>query len=192
MRNPTKPRRDVQRPSRRRGAAGTRGCGAGGFSLVELVIVVVIIGIIAAIAIPRMSRGSAGAADNALAENLAIIRKAIDVFQAEHNGVYPTPGPSCSVADLLTKYSNSTGDAVSDQKDTSGGVYVYGPYLRSIPPATVGDHKGQNGIAYSGTALQTPAASGDTAWLYNGADGTVAPYTGSTTTDSGGRPYSSY
>src|SRR3954451_10321012 len=119
MRNPTKPRRDVQRPSRRRGAAGTRGCGAGGLSLGELVIVVVIIGIIAAIAIPRMSRGSAGAADNALAQNLAILRNAIDMFQTEHNGVYPTPNGSVTVEDLLTKYSNSNGDAVALSKDTT-------------------------------------------------------------------------
>src|SRR3954453_18375713 len=100
------------------------------FSLVEQVIVVVIIGIIAAIAIPRMSRGSAGAADNALAENLATPPKAIDVYQAEHNGAYPTPGPSCTVEDLLTKYSDADGTAVSSQKDTTNGVYVYGPYLR--------------------------------------------------------------
>src|SRR4051794_30990853 len=125
MRNPTEPGPD-QRP-RRRGAVGPRagrvgvvggGIAARGFSLVELVIVVVIIGIIAAIAIPRMSRGTAGAADNALAENLAILRKAIDVFQAEHNGAYPTPGPSCTVEDLLTKYSDADGTAVSRQKDT--------------------------------------------------------------------------
>ena len=47
-----------------------------GFTLIELLVVVAIIGIIAAIAIPRMSRGSAGAADNALAQNLAILRNA--------------------------------------------------------------------------------------------------------------------
>jgi prepilin-type N-terminal cleavage/methylation domain-containing protein len=182
-----------QRPYRRgspRGAA--RGVGLGGFSLVELVIVVVIIGIIAAIAIPRMSRGSAGAADNALAENLAILRKAIDVFQAEHDGVYPAPGPSCTVADLLTKYSDAAGAAVSDQKDTANGVYIYGPYLRTVPPVTVGDNRGKNGIAYSGASLQAASPSSDTGWLYNGADGTIAPYTGAATTDSAGRPYSSY
>jgi len=162
-----------------------------GFSLIELVIVVVIIGIIAAIAIPRMSRGSAGAADNALAQNLAILRNAIDMFQTEHNGVYPTPNGSVTVEDLLTKYSNSNGDAVALSKDTTNG-YVYGPYLRSVPPITVGDHKGKSGIAYSGTSQATPAASSDTAWLFNGADGNIAPYTGSILKDSAGRPYSSY
>src|SRR5262245_11019580 len=71
----------------RRGTAASKARRA--FSLIELVIVVVIIGIIAAIAIPRMSRGSAGAADSALAQNLAILRNAIDMFQTEHGGVFP-------------------------------------------------------------------------------------------------------
>jgi prepilin-type N-terminal cleavage/methylation domain-containing protein len=161
------------------------------FSLIELVIVVVIIGIIAAIAIPRMSRGSAGAADNALAQNLAILRNAVDMFQTEHNGAYPTPNGTVTVEDLLTKYSNSNGDAVQVSKDPNG-VYVYGPYLRTVPPITVGDHKGKNGIAYSATSQQVPSAAADTAWLYNGADGSVAPFTGSITKDSAGKSYSSY
>jgi len=36
------------------------------------------------------------------------------------------------------------------------------------------------------------SVSSDTAWLYNGADGSVAPYTGSATTDNAGRLYSTY
>src|SRR6478672_10320323 len=86
-----------------------RGLPRRGFSLIELVIVVVIIGIIAAIAIPRMSRGSAGAADNALAQNLAILRNAIDMYQTEHNGAYPAPAGSATIEDLLTKYSDAGG-----------------------------------------------------------------------------------
>src|SRR5215212_334326 len=84
-----------------------------GFSMIELVIVVVIIGIIAAIAIPRMSRGSAAAADSAVAQNVQVIRSAIDLYQTEHNGVYPTAAGAITVPDLLLKYSNLAGDAVS-------------------------------------------------------------------------------
>jgi len=169
-----------------------RGLPRRGFSLIELVIVVVIIGIIAAIAIPRMSRGSAGAADNALAQNLAILRNAIDMYQTEHNGAYPAPAGSATVEDLLTKYSDAGGTGVSVTKDTTNGVYVYGPYLRTVPPTPVGDHKGKTGIVYSGTSQTAPTAAADTAWLYNGADGTVAPFTGSVTKDSAGKLYSSY
>ena len=60
-----------------------------GFSLVELVIVIVIIGIIAAIAVPRISRGAKGASDSAVRGDLAALRAAIDLFAAEHKGVYP-------------------------------------------------------------------------------------------------------
>ena len=59
------------------------------FSLIELVIVVVILGIIRAIAIPRMSRGAVGAADSGAISDLAVLRSAIDLYQAEHDGTYP-------------------------------------------------------------------------------------------------------
>ena len=110
-----------------------------GFSLLELVIVVVIIGIIAAIAIPRMSRGSAGAAESALSGNLAVIRNAIDMYAAEHNGSFPTVA---SFVAQMTTYSSAAG-ATSATKDAT---YVYGPYLQSVPSLPVGATKG-NGDA---------------------------------------------
>ena len=150
-----------------------------GFSLIELVIVVVIIGIIAAIAIPRMSRGSAGAADNALAQNLAILRNAVDMFQTEHNGTYPAPVGSVTVADLLTKYSNATGDAVQNTKDAT---YIYGPYLRTVPPITVGTRKGGNTIASADAA--------GVGWIYDSTSGSVSA--NATGTDGAGKAYASY
>src|SRR5688572_26944309 len=130
----------------------------GGFSLIELVIVVVIIGIIAAIAIPRMSRGSAGAADSALAQNLAILRNAIDMYQTEHGGVFPTPVSGVTVEQLLLKYSDATGSSVSDTKTST---HIYGPYLRAIPPITVGANKGKTGINPVNTdTLPTPSTTG--------------------------------
>ena len=168
---------------------GTTGHARRGFSLIELVIVVVIIGIIAAIAIPRMSRGSAGAADSALAQNLSILRNAMDMYQTEHNGIYPAVSGSVTVPDLLLKYSNIDGTAVSATKDTANGI-VYGPYLRTVPPITVGANKGKNGIAVSNTAGTAPTATATTAWLYNSVDGTIAP--NASGNDSAGRAYASY
>src|SRR3954470_5835166 len=107
------------RPARR---GGNR---RGGFSLIELVIVVVIIGIIAAIAIPRMSRGSAGAADAAVAQNVNILRNALDMYQTEHNGLYPAPGTGVTVQDLLTQYSNIDGTGTKPAKDGPNG-FIYG------------------------------------------------------------------
>src|SRR5947207_15881294 len=102
-----------------------------GFSLIELVIVVVIIGIIAAIAIPRLSRGSAGAADSAVSGNLAVLRSAIDLYATEHGGGYPSVGTFDS---QLTQYTDSSGSFAASKT----GNFIYGPYLRKIPPLPVG------------------------------------------------------
>jgi prepilin-type N-terminal cleavage/methylation domain-containing protein len=161
----------------------------GGFSLIELVIVVVIIGIIAAIAIPRMSRGSQGAADSALAQNLSILRNALDMYQTEHGGIYPTANGSITVADLFLKYSTVDGTAVSATKDTANNI-IYGPYLRSIPPIPVGAQKNSNGISVTTTSGATAAGGTGIAWLYNSTDGTISA--NASGNDSAGKAYSSY
>jgi prepilin-type N-terminal cleavage/methylation domain-containing protein len=148
-----------------------------GFSLIELVIVVVIIGIIAAIAIPRMSRGSAGAADAAVQQNLSLLRNAIDMYQQEHNGTLPT---LANFQNQMLQYSGLDGSTSASKNSTQ----YLGPYLRSIPPITVGDNKGKNGVAAT--------ADADTAWIYDAATGNVTPYTGTVTSDASGRLYSSY
>lgn len=148
-----------------------------GFSLLELVIVVVIIGIIAAIAIPRMSRGAAGAGDAALSGNLAVIRNAIDMYAAEHNGSFPTVA---SFTAQLTTYTSAAG-ATSATKDTT---YMYGPYLQSIPSLPVGAAKGNTTVA--------AAAGSGVGWIYNATTGTVSANTTGTESDAGGKLYSSY
>ena len=151
-------------------------CASRGFSLLELIVVVVVIGIVAAIAIPRLSRGAAGATEAAVASDLTSLRKALDLFQAEHNGSFPD---ATNVAAQLTQYTDITG-AVSPTKDAA---HLYGPYIRSIPPLPVGLRKGQNGIA---------AADGATiGWIYNAAAGMIQTNT-TTETDSSGNLYTSY
>ena len=148
-----------------------------GFSLLEWVIVVVIIGIIAAIAIPRMSRGSAGAAESALAGNVAVMHKAIDMYAAEHNGTNPAVA---TIASQLTLYSSAAG-ATSATKDTT---YIYGPYLQSVPPLPVGAKKGNTGIA---------AADGSGAgWIYSATTGAISSTTTATEDDAAGKKYSGY
>lgn len=134
-----------------------------GFSLIELVIVVVILGIIGAIAIPRMSRGSEGAAESALKANLQALRGAIDLYAAEHQGAFPEVG---TFSDQLTLYSDATGATNA----TKTGNYIYGPYLRSIPPLPVGTNQGNTGVAAAdGTGV---------GWLYNETAGTIVSNTG--------------
>jgi general secretion pathway protein G len=133
-----------------------------GFSLIELVIVVVMIAIIAAIAIPRMSRGAAGAADSALTADLTQLRKAIDLYQTEHQA-WPTVA---GFVDQMTKKTNASGTT-----DSSAGALIYGPYLRDVPTLPVGTEKG-------GATVAAAAASG-VAWVYDASTGKITPNTGS-------------
>ena len=160
-----------------------------GFSLIELVIVVVIIGIIAAIAIPRMSRGTAGAADSAASGNLTILRNAFEMYASEHGGDFPT-GTVAQITDKLTKYTDVSG-ATSDTRTTT---HVYGPYLRKIPPVTVGTLKGKptvnNKIVVGTTAEAEASQTGG--WLYDTATGNVKVNLAGTELDQNGKAYGDY
>jgi general secretion pathway protein G len=162
-----------------------------GFSLIELVIVVVIIGIIAAIAIPRMSRGTAGAADSALGGNLNVLRSAIELYATEHGGKFPGEHATLTIApeDALTKYTDDTGAT----SDTKTGNFIYGPYLRKIPPVTVGPLKSdrtKNALFKTGTS-DTVEATPTAGWLYNKSSGTIKANV-PTETDQNGKAYADY
>ena len=163
-----------------------------GFSLIELVIVVVIIGIIAAIAIPRMSRGTAGAADSALSGNLSVLRNAIELYATEHNGKFPGDGTATTPAtaeDALTKFTNDAGEA-SDTKTTT---HIYGPYLRKVPPVTVGPLKNdrtKNALIKTDT-VGAVEATPTTGWVYNKSTGVIKANV-PTEVDQNSKPYSDY
>ncbi len=150
------------------------------FSLIELVIVVVIIGIIAAIAIPRLSRGSEGAADAALIGDLAVMRSSIDLFSTEHPGFPPL---QATFANQMLLYS----DAVGNTNAAKGGAFIYGPYLRAIPPLPVGARRGDNGI-------KVPPADGTATfgWVYDNATQQIICNTGALEVDASGKPYNTY
>lgn len=153
-----------------------------GFSLIELVIVVVIIGIIGAIAIPRMSRGASGAADSALVANLSVLRNALDLYAAEHGGIYPS---AANVSSALTEYTDKSGTVSA----SPGGKAIYGPYLRAVPPLPVGAAKGNTGIAADATGTNV-------GWIYTQPAGPksaqIEPNTTSSEVDAQGTAYSSY
>ncbi|MDX2132049.1 MAG: prepilin-type N-terminal cleavage/methylation domain-containing protein [Planctomycetota bacterium] len=151
-----------------------------GFSLIELVIVVVIIGIIAAIAIPRMSRGAAGAADAALSGNLTILRNAIDLFHTEHGGTDADWPKVLTFEAQLTTYTKLDGTANA----TKTGEFIFGPYLRAIPPLPVGSKKGQTGVA---------AAVGATVgWVYDESTGAIQAALADGEVDANGKKYNAY
>ena len=147
------------------------------FTLLEMMLVVVIIALIAAIAIPKFSRGAAGANDSAVAANLAVLRNAIDMFQAEHAGT--NPAVATFVAQLTT-YTDASGAAQA----TKDATHIYGPYLRSVPALPVGAAKGNTGVA---------AATGTgVGWIYNVTTGTITTNTTGTELDSAGNAYTTY
>lgn len=148
-----------------------------GFTLLEMMLVVVIIALIAAIAIPKFSRGAAGANDSAVAANLAVLRNAIDMYQAEHGNTYPTVA---TFVNQLTQFTDASGAAVAT-KDTT---HIYGPYLRSIPALPVGAAKGSTGVA--------AAAATGIGWIYTVASGTITTNTTTTEVDSAGNAYTTY
>jgi general secretion pathway protein G len=111
------------------------------FTLVELVIVVTILGMVAAIAVPRVTKGTEKAAANALEATLSNVRKAIDVYFAEH-GRFPGHVPGSTVASgpdfvkQITLYS----DRLGNTSKNFGAPFVYGPYLRApFPKSPVND-----------------------------------------------------
>jgi general secretion pathway protein G len=148
------------------------------FSLLEVVIVVAIIAILAAIGIPRMSRGSRGAGDSALRGDLAVLRNAIDLYAAEHQGTYPT---EAKFTEMLTTYTNAAG-ADNAAKTTT---FIYGPYVRAIPALKVGAKKGQNGVSKDG-------AGANDGWVYTVASGTIVANTADTELDDAGVKYNTY
>ncbi len=144
---------------------------ASAFSLVELVIVVTIIGILAAIAVPRVSSASGSANANALDANLTNVRKAIDIYYAEH-GSYPGYSPGTTTPNnaafvtQLTEYSDSAGNTSA----TYGSPYVYGPYLRSPFPTNPTNMLNTVAVkATPGTASPVPGSVGWVAVLSTGA-----------------------
>ena len=152
-----------------------------GFSLVELVIVVVIIGILAAIAVPRISRGARGASDGALRANLAVFRAAITLYSAEHGGNFPA---EATFEDQMIKYSDLAGGT----SDTRTGAFIFGPYIKKIPPLPVGAKAGKTGVV-AGTVFSDT----DNGWVYDNATGSIMSNTADTElSEDGITPYNTF
>lgn len=156
-----------------------------GFSLVELVIVVVIIGVIAAIAVPRISRGAKGAGDSALRGSLTGLRNAIDMYAAEHGGVFPSGADQAALEDKLTKKTDATGAINADPTKN-----IYGPYLRSgFPPLPVCTNKGAATVKQT-TGEPAYSATGE-GWVYSTDTGKIIANC-DTETDESGTLYNTY
>jgi len=87
-----------------------------GFTLIELLIVVLILGALAAIAIPRITVSAGNAKANACATNLDLMNSQIELYAADHNGVYP------SSLDTVTKNTSYFPDG--EPTCPLGGTYT--------------------------------------------------------------------
>ena len=152
-----------------------------GFSLIELIIVVVIIGVIGAIAVPRMSRGAEGAVESALRKDLAVMRKAVDLYHQEHGGAFPTN--YTTFADQLTLYTDFEGNT----SPSKTAEFRFGPYLRAVPALPVGANAGSN-LMKGGGETGDPSAG----WIYRKGRGIVKANTSDDEVDSRGKRYASY
>ena len=143
---------------------GPRRLGARAFSLVELVMVVTIIGIIAAIAVPRVSSGAMSASANALDGTLTNVRKAIDIYYAEH-GSYPGYNPSNGTPDgtwfedQLLKYSDEKGNINAART----AVYRFGPYIRAPFPKNPSNK--MDSVHVKATEAAPSPAEGSVGWV---------------------------
>lgn len=147
-----------------------------GYSLVEVLVCLVIAGLIVALAAPRMSRGAVGTADAALARDLRVLRKAIDLYAVEHGGSFPTVA---NIEDQLERYTNVSG--VVSKKKT--GAFIYGPYIHNVPSVAAGPTKGKSKIG--------PAPASNVGWIYDQATGDIR-VSATNETDANGRKYADY
>jgi prepilin-type N-terminal cleavage/methylation domain-containing protein len=178
-----------------------------GFTLVELLIVVIILAVLAAIIVPQFSSATVDAQEAALDANLARMRSAIELFQAQHASTYPgataTTGGTCPAGgtagtgaansaqaflDHLLMYSNATGQTCTVGDTT----FKYGPYLRKGVPHDSMTGKGSVAadivVTSTGAPLAPAAETGG--WAYDTKSGQIVM--NSSKNDTRGKPYSTH
>ena len=101
-----------------------------GFTLVELLMVILILGIIAAVVLPQFQDSSMDAKNSALQHNLSIVRKALELYAAQHDGGYPNAEDHNTFEKQLINYTNLN-QQVTAAKSLE---YPYGPYLKNKIP----------------------------------------------------------
>jgi len=131
-----------------------------GFSLIELLVVVIILGVLAGIVIPTYQNTTTEAKESVLMNHLARFRRAIELYNYQHNCAYP--GTIAGV----TNWDNFVAQMVN-QTDVHGDPgNDYGPYMRNgIPNNPINNMN-------TGVAGPMPAAPDDTTgWFYDPATG---------------------
>jgi hypothetical protein len=118
--------------------------------------------------------------------DLAELRSALDLYASEHNGSFPAL-PTATVTAQLTEYTDDAGNT-STSKST---VYVYGPYLRTVPTLPLGGtgYKGASSFVDGSSGTSGASAGG---WFYNATTGAVTANLDPSLQDSRGIAYNMY
>ena len=162
-----------------------------GFSLIEMVMIVAVLGILAAIVVPAFQDYAQQAKEAVAKDGLRMLRNAIEVYTAQHNGIAPGykdgdpangPSPMYTMLQLLMA-TNAAGQYATP--GTSG--YDYGPYFRELPE---NPFNGNNNIWAIQTAQFSQDLITDFGWIYNPATGEIKLNTKGT--DSNGILYFDY
>jgi len=144
-----------------------------GFSWYDVVVVILLIGTVAAIAVPRISTAAREAADLSLRDDLAMLRDAIDMYAAEHNGQFPAQDndPETFIRQL------------TEPTDVHGNIghseeYPFGPYLpKGVPVLSVGPNRGAVEIMIAPTGPTVDETMSEIGWVYNSRTGLIVANT---------------
>jgi prepilin-type N-terminal cleavage/methylation domain-containing protein len=129
------------------------------FTLVEVLIVVAILGILAAIVLPQFQSHTQQARESAAKENLRILRNAIELYAARHNGV-PPGYPH-----------NDPGQETPHLAQFMFQMLTNEHYINVIPE---NPFNGYSTLRIIGNEEQLPAeATGEFGWIYKAATKTI-------------------
>lgn len=150
-----------------------------GFTLIEVLIVVVIMAVLAATIIPQFATSSKDAKESALKTNVATLRKQIELFKHQHNGVLPT---GANNLDQLTKNTNQSGLI------GSGAAFKFGPYVQNGLPMNPFNNLAT--VKLDSAASGTPAADDAVGYIYRASTGEI--WAANSDTPSTGTSYQEY
>lgn len=122
-----------------------------GFTLVEVLMVAVILSILAIVVVPQFSDASTDVKNSALRTTLQTVRSQLELYKAQHNGVYP---PTTDWVKAMTSKTNVQGTADS-------GDIKYGPYLQQMPVNPIDD-----------SIAMAPSQDASGGWCYDQEKGT--------------------
>ena len=131
------------------------------FTLIEMLIVIVILGILAMVVIPQIGTSTDDAKLNTLRTNLSALRNSVEIYYAQHNGVYPGAG-TATFSDQLTQYTDANG-VVSKVKDAT---YKYGPYIKGSIPKNPFNEKNDVTVDKLVNDITVKASGGNTGWKF--------------------------